>query len=76
MKVSKEPMHKYFVGHTVVMSETTNIYKMSVQNKNRSFNRSIQGEMGLLDSASYLPHPTPSQHTHTHKVDWSSIKII
>lgn len=41
---------------------------MSVQNKNRCFNRSLQGQKGLIDSASY--HPLP----HIQKGDWSPYK--
>lgn len=63
-------MHKYLVEHNVFKLGTANIYEMSVQNKNRCFNRNMQGQRGLIDSASYCPLP------HIHKGDWSPIKII
>lgn len=60
-------MYKYLVEHNVFKLGTANTYEMSVQNKN-IFQQNMQGQRGLIDSASYRPLP------HIHKGDWSPYK--
>lgn len=52
---------------------------MSVQNKNRAFNRSMQRQRDLINFASYsLSSPASNTHTPTqaHRSDWRAKIII